>query len=900
MPPDPQQENARSDRRCIRVKNILRAMGPLIAAGYAIVRYRWRMVTGGRLAPVPVADDFSRYASEGFATTLYQRAAGAEPGDPLVQLEQRVRDSEAHLHSLINSMPAVIAFVDAERRCVYANELYRQRFSHGDDITGRTVADILGPQRYAVVAPMVERVLQGEPQSYDWEPFPGLWESVRYEPKRDSDGRILGYYVIAIDMTRRHQTEEALRASEQRLARVLEGADQGYWDWNLQTNAFTVSARWETMLGYEPGEMDVRVENWPQLVHPDDLAAAQVSIERHLRGDAPLHESEFRAKTKTGEWRWILTRGRIVQRDSEGQPLMMSGTHTDVHDRKLLELAQRDAAVVFDSSYDGILVTDAKGHITKVNPAFSRITGYSPDEVLHQNPRLLSSGLHDQRFYQTFWQALNTEDVWHGEMWNRRKGGDVYAALQSVSAVRDFNGKVRHYVSVFSDISVIKAHQAQLDRVANYDPLTDLPNRRLLHDRLHQGIARSVRSGKAMAVCFIDLDGFKDINDRYGHEVGDALLVGVARCISADLRAEDTLARLGGDEFVLLLTEVASPQECATILERLLNRLRQPLAAGEHVLNVTASIGVSLYPHDNADPDTLLRHADQAMYLAKQAGKNVFQMFDLESDRQAQRHREVLVRLEQALHEHEFELHYQPKVDWVVGAVVGVEALIRWHHPERGLLPPAEFLPQLTGTELELALGDWVIETAITQAECWAAQGLRLPVSINVSAQHLLSQAFEDRLKRLLDIHPGVAPADLELEVLETAAIHDMSQAIAVMARCRALGVSFALDDFGTGYSSLTYLRKLPVQTLKIDQSFVRDMLNDPDDLGIVQAVIELAHAFGRSVIAEGVETCEHGQRLRELGCRLGQGYGIAKPMPADHLPDWCADWPRRGWVSAA
>jgi len=845
---------------------------------------------------VQATQDFGRLP----ASVALQRTAWSEQADPYVQLEQRVRDSEAHLHDLINSMPAVIAYVDAERHCVYANDRYRQRFALGDgDITGRTVADILGEHRYAVVAPMIDRALQGDAQAYDWEPAPGRWESVRYEPKRDADGRVLGYYVIATDVTGRHSTEDALRASEQRLERVLEGADEGYWDWNLQTNAFTVSARWETMLGYEPGEMDVHVENWPELVHAEDLALAQASIERHLRGDAPLHESEFRAKTKSGEWRWILTRGRIVQRDSHGQPLMMSGTHTDIHERKLLELSQRDASVVFDSSYDGIMVTDAEGRITKVNPAFSRITGYAPDEVLNQNPRLLSSGRHDTRFYQAFWQSLNSDDFWRGEVWNRRKSGDIYAALQSVSVVRDFNGKVRHYVSVFSDISVIKEHQAQLDRVANYDPLTDLPNRRLLHDRLHQGIARSVRSGKAMAVCFIDLDGFKDINDRYGHDVGDELLVGVARCISADLRAEDTLARLGGDEFVLLLTEVASPQECATILDRLLNRLRQPLSAGAHVLNITASIGVSLYPHDNADPDTLLRHADQAMYLAKQSGKNVFQMFDLESDRQAQRHREALQRLEQALHEGEFELQYQPKVDWVAGTVVGVEALIRWRHPERGLLAPGEFLPQLMGSELEVALGGWVIETAITQAEVWSAQGLRLPVSVNVSAQHLLSADFEERLQRLLSSHPGVAPADLELEVLETAAIHDMSQAIVVMARCRALGVSFALDDFGTGYSSLTYLRKLPVQTLKIDQSFVRDMLNDPDDLGIVQAVIELAHAFGRSVIAEGVETYEHGHRLRELGCRLGQGYGIAKPMPADQLRNWCADWPRSGWVSA-
>lgn len=682
-----------------------------------------------------------------------------------------------------------------------------------------------------------------------------------------------------------------LRSSEQQLARVLEGADQGYWDWNLQTNEFRVSARWETMLGYEPGELKVAPEHWHEVVHADDLPKATASIERHLAGLLPLHEAEFRCRTKQGEWRWILTRGRVVTRAEDGTPLMMSGTHTDVTERKLAELAQRESAVVFESSYEGIMVANVQGLITKINPAFTRITGYTDAEVMGRSPAMLSSGRHDKAFYQAFWASLIQKGYWHGEIWNRRKAGDLYATLQSVSAVRDANGQVLHYISVFADITHLKTHAAELDRVAHFDPLTGLPNRRLLSDRLQQTMQRSARSGKSSAVCFLDLDGFKSINDQLGHAAGDRLLVGVAEHLKAVLRGEDTLARLGGDEFVILLSEVSSLKEGATILDRVLQAVRQPVHVDGRVLSTSASIGVSLFPDDNVDPETLLRHADQTMYLAKQAGKNRYQLFDPEVDRRAHLRREQLDRLRLALQQGELLLHYQPKVNLTNGDVVGAEALIRWMHPERGLLPPAEFLPQVQGSDLEQDLGEWVIETALTQMAAWAAQGLPLPVSVNISARHLLQADFCARLAPALQRHPGVRAADLELEVLETAAISDMQQAVQILHDCMALGVQFSLDDFGTGYSSLTYLRKLPVHTLKIDQSFVRNMLADPEDMGIVRGVIQLASAFNRRVIAEGVETMEHGRALVAMGCHFAQGYGIARPMPAAAMQAWRDEW---------
>lgn len=805
---------------------------------------------------------------------------------------RQLRESESHLREVINNVPALIAFVDTDQRYVYVNQKYRERFAPNvPDIAGCTVREILGDERYQIAAPLIARVLQGEAQHYDWEPFSGVWQVINYAPKYDDQGRVVGYYVLGTDITKRRQAETALRESEQRLARVLDGADQGYWEWNLKTDKFMVSGRWETMLGYQPGEMNVATSNWPELVHPDDLPVALASIERHLSGKSDKHEAEIRCVTKEGGWRWILTRGSVVERDKDGLPIIMSGTHTDITERKKFEMAQLEATSVFENSYEAIMVANADRLITKINPAFTRITGYQGEAVIGKNPRMLASGRHDEEFFSSFWGALKEHDFWQGEIWNRRKNGELFVALQSISVARDDKGRIQHYISVFSDISQLKAHEVELDRAANYDSLTALPNRRLLSDRLNQSIARSLRSGKLSAVCFLDLDGFKAINDRYGHSAGDQLLLGVSEHLKLVLRADDTLARLGGDEFVVLFTDIASPEECTQVLERLLSAVRKPVNVEGYQLSISASIGVSLYPADNADPDTLLRHADQAMYLAKLAGKNRYQLFDPESDRIAQSHRSHLDRLREGVLHEEFVLYYQPKVDLTSGAVVGAEALARWQHPERGLLQPGEFLPFLHGNDLECIFGEWVIETSLCQIETWMNEDLALKVSVNISANHLLQPYFVDRLAVALARHPRVAPEMLELEILESAALDDMGKAVNVLEGCMALGVKFSLDDFGTGYSSLTYLRKLPVDTLKIDQSFVRDMLNNPDDLGIVHGVIQLASAFRREVIAEGVETMAHGSALRKMGCRLAQGYGIAKPMPANQIHSWYESW---------
>ena len=720
---------------------------------------------------------------------------------------------------------------------------------------------------------------------------------VELTTERMQDGR---YMAFGRDLTEKKRADLILQEKDQQLERVIAGSDQGFWDWNLVTNTFHTSPRLKTILGYEPEELDLSVGQWEKHIHPDDLKLAMESIHRHVSGLTPNHIVEMRCRTKSGEWCWVQSRGKIVAWNADGTPLMMSGTHTNITERKYFELAQRDASTVFTSSYEGIMVVAPDGLITKINPAFTRITGYSAEEIIGKSPRLLSSGRHDTDFYTEMWSSLIAHDFWRGEIWNRRKNGELFAEILSVSTVRDEAGLIEHYIGVFSDISQLKAHEEELMRIAHYDPLTGSPNRRLLADRLHQAIIHASRNATSLAVCFLDLDGFKAINDQYGHNAGDQLLIGVTHHLRDVMRAQETLARLGGDEFVLLLSDIHSPEECAKVLDRILHAVRMPVRIHDGIdVNVSASIGVSLYPEDNVDADSLLRHADQAMYMAKEAGKNRYHLFDQESDRKAQIHRDYLEILRKALANNEFELFYQPKVDLLSGDIVSVEALIRWRHPESGLLPPAEFLPHIYGSNLEQPLGNWVISHALAQAEIWHKTGLPISVSINVSADHLLQPDFYQQLKKVLAQHPDVPASHIELEVLETAAIADMEQAVHILRQCRELGVRFALDDFGTGYSSLTYLRKLPVDTLKIDQSFVRDMLTDTDDFGIVEGVIQLANAFNRIVVAEGVETMAHGEALLNLGCHLAQGYGKARPMPFADFYQWAETWKREArWSS--
>jgi diguanylate cyclase (GGDEF)-like protein len=464
--------------------------------------------------------------------------------------------------------------------------------------------------------------------------------------------------------------------------------------------------------------------------------------------------------------------------------------------------------------------------------------------------------------------------------------------MLTISAVHDEKGRILRYVALFTDISALKEHEQQLERIAHYDALTGLPNRVLLGDRLHQAMVQAYRRGQQLAVAYIDLDGFKAVNDHHGHDAGDQLLMVLASRMKLSLREGDTLARLGGDEFVAVLLDLADVEASVPMLTRLLAATAAPVEVGDLTLRVSASVGVAFYPQaDEMDADQLLRQADQAMYLAKLSGKNRYHIFDPIHDRSVRGHHESIEHIRRALAANEFVLHYQPKVNMRTGQVIGVEALIRWQHPEQGLLPPAAFLPVIEDNPLAVSLGEWVIDTALSQIEGWGKNGLDIQVSVNIGANQLQQSNFVERLQVILEKHPGVSPSCLELEVLETSALQDVVQVSKVIEACQQIGLTFAIDDFGTGYSSLTYLKRLPAHVLKIDQSFVRDMLDDPEDLAILDGVLGLAKAFRRQAIAEGVESVGHGVMLLQLGCELAQGYGIARPMPAGSLPGWVQDW---------
>ena len=586
-----------------------------------------------------------------------------------------------------------------------------------------------------------------------------------------------------------------------------------------------------------------------------------------------------------------------VYRDEQGRVLGVFAAARDVTERKKAE-SYIQAASVFTYAREGIIITDTNGTILNVNDSFARITGYSREEVLGQNPRLLKSGRQDNAYYTGMWHDLVDKGHWYSEIWNKRKNGEIYAEMLTITAVYGGDGKTQHYVALFTDITTLKEHQNQLEHMAHFDALTGLPNRLLLSDRLHQGMASAERRAQTLAVVYLDLDGFKSVNDLHGHETGDQLLITLASRMKQGLREGDTLARIGGDEFVAVLIDLVDGDASVPLLNRLLAAAAQPVQQGDLIIQVSASIGVTFYPQAQPiDADQLLRQADQAMYQAKLTGRRRYHVFDAGQDSNSRVHFESLERIRLAFSEREFVLHYQPKVNMRSGKVVGAEALIRWQHPQRGQLVPTQFLPVIEGDALAITIGEWVLKTALTQVELWRATGLDIPVSVNVGARQLQQTDFLDRLRLLLAAHRELPPSCLELEILETNALEDVAQVSQLIESCAQLGIGFALDDFGTGYSSLTYLKRLRANTIKIDQSFVRDMLNNPDDLAILQGVIGLASAFKRQVIAEGVETVAHGTLLLQLGCELAQGYGIAHPMPGVELPDWVRNWkPDPAW----
>ncbi len=709
-------------------------------------------------------------------------------------------------------------------------------------------------------------------------------------------------------VSRRREQEVLLmgqiRERETRLHLALWGSGDEFWDWNIRDNSLY---RLGANQLFGQGSLEtMSTDDWRNnSVHPDDLPRVQKLLQEHIVGHADMFDSEHRIRGANGNWVWVRSRGKVVERDESGNPLRMAGTARDITAIRRAERERRVALEVLRSMSEAVAVIDLDFCFISVNPSFSRITGYSEEEVTGQNSSMLDSSQHSPDFYRRVRDILERTGHWAGEMWQRRKDDEEFLGWIEMSEVRDSLGMRSHFVAVVNDITDKKRAEQELRYLANYDTLTGLPNRALLSERLGRAIIRARRQETRVAVLFLDLDRFKDINDSLGHAAGDRLLKAAATRLQATVSAADTVARLGGDEFTVVLEDVEGVSVVEKMARDILLAFASPLDLDDqHDVSITPSLGISLYPDHALVPSDLLKFADTAMYQAKAEGRNTYQIYNEAMDAEARHRASIISSLRKAMDRGEFSLVYQPRMSLADGSLTGVEALLRWSSPELGEISPAVFVPLAEESGLILAIGEWVIREACIRLAAWRALGLvDLSVGINVSVLQLLRGNLADFLDATLRAH-NVPANRIELELTESVVMQNAQQATAVLNSLRQVGVSLAIDDFGTGYSSLVYLKRLPIDTLKIDKEFVDDLTRDPDDEAITSTIITMGHSLGLNVIAEGVETEEQLEFLREHGCDEIQGHWLSRPLDSARclafIRDWQPDATSVGAASAA
>ena len=822
--------------------------------------------------------------------------------DTIVQQQRAAEDRARKLSMVVEQNPATIFITDLQGHIEYVNDMFVETSGYTRNeavgmLATRLAVDTQGHAAYRAMHEAIRAGVawQGELPSRRRDGHV-YWERVLMAPVKDDEGTITNYMAIKEDISELRDLMSQLQESENRFRSAMSAMAEGLAVLSPDGTCFFANRAAERILGYpENGLQSANVRQLPmqfldirEQPIPNPLENSEIMLS--LCRERELRNRVVGLRFPDGALRWleVSTSPLLV---AEGQEPRVVLTFSDITERRSADEKSRLAFEAIRHSGEGILVTDAGHRIVSVNPAFESVTGYSLSEVVGQTPEIFSSVTQDDSFFDGLQEILETSGNWRGEVWNRRKNGEVYPEWLGVSAVREADGKARYYVYIFSDMTERKAAQERIEFLAHHDPLTELPNRLLLRDRMAQAMAQATRLKSRVALMFLDLDRFKKINDSLGHPVGDALLKAIVERLKSCVRESDTISRQGGDEFIIVLNDVRDGDAVSRVADKIHQRMGQPFSIGEHSLNSSFSMGVAIFPDDGEDFDILMQKADTAMYHAKEAGRNSHRFFTEQMNLQVVEHMNLETQLRRALENNEFVLHYQPQLDLQERTIVGVEALVRWNSPDNGLVPPGKFIPVAEDSGLIVQIGAWVLREACRQARAWQDAGLPpFVMAVNLSAIQfkrldLVNTVINALVLSDLDSHW------LELELTESILLQDAESTLDTVHRLKALGVKLSVDDFGTGYSSLAYLKRFAVDKLKIDQSFVRDLVTDPDDAAIVRAIIQMAHSLKLKTIAEGVETEELSNLLQLFRCDEIQGYWLARPMPAEELEDFVRDY---------